>query len=109
GEPGALVDDHELLAVARERHEARAERLVDLFVERPVRDHHAEPGSHAGGRSTANWSVIAISREEKRKSAAGRPPVRPDSRCPPVGSSTPRRTSTRCRFVAETSCPSAAT
>ena len=33
----------------------------------------------------------------------------PLGRRPPAGSSTSRRSSTRCRFVAETSCPSAAT
>ena len=58
-----------------------------------------------GGRSTANWSVIASSRRRNRKSAAGRPPLRPGSRRPPVASSTSRRSSTRWRFVAESSCP----
>src|SRR6185437_6029053 len=62
-----------------------------------------------GGLSAANWSVISSRRERKRYSAAGRPPTRPGSRRSPVRSRTPRRRRTRCRFVAETSCPSAAT
>src|SRR5215211_119459 len=61
-----------------------------------------------GGRSTANWSVISRRWLWNRNSAAGRPPACPGGRDWPVGSSTPRRSNTRCRLVADTSCPSAA-
>src|SRR5439155_3846866 len=61
-----------------------------------------------GGRRTANSSVTSSHPERKRNTAAGRPPPRPAARRSPVLSITPRRRSTRCRLVAETSCPSAA-
>ena len=61
----------------------------------------------SGRSSTANWSVIASSFEWNRKTVAGRPPWGPGSRRSPVSSSSSRRTRTRWRFVAETSCPSA--
>ena len=61
------------------------------------------------GLSAANGSVISSVRSRKRKTSAGRPPARPDGRRSPVGTITSRRSSTRRRFVAETSWPSAAT
>ena len=61
------------------------------------------------GLSAANGSVISSLRSRKRKTSAGRPPARPEGRRSPVGSITSRRSSTRRRFVAETSWPSAAT
>ena len=61
-----------------------------------------------GGRSTANGSVTRSVRSANRNSAAGRPPAGPGARRSPVGSSTPRRVSTRCRLVADTWWPSAA-
>ncbi len=71
---------------------------------RVVRACHAHPG----GRSAAKGSVIASVCSRKRNTSAGRPPDRPGARRPPVGRSTPRRSSTRFRFVADTACPSAA-
>ena len=62
-----------------------------------------------GGRSTANASVTSRLRSVNRNSAAGRPPAGPGGAVAPVGSSRSRRVSTRCRFVADTGCPSAAT
>ena len=62
-----------------------------------------EIGRRSGGRSAANGSVISSACSENANSSAGRPPARPGSRRPPVGTSAPRRTSTRLRFVAETS------
>ena len=70
--------------------------------DRPLR------GQSLGGRSTANSSVTSSRGERKRKTAAGRPPPRPGVRRSPVASMTPRRSRTRWRFVADTSCPSAA-
>ena len=64
---------------------------------------------HLRGRSAAKGSVMARWRSRKRKTSAGRPPARPDGRRSPVGSITARRSSTRRRFVADTSWPSAAT
>ena len=61
-----------------------------------------------GGRNTANWSVTSSVRLRKRNTAAGRPPARPGTRWSPVVSSRRRRTSTRWRFVADTSWPRAA-
>jgi diguanylate cyclase (GGDEF)-like protein len=70
---------------------------------------YARPASvRLGGLSTANGSVTSSLGVRNRNSAGGRPPVRPGSRRPPVGSRTPRRTRTLWRFVAETSWPSAA-
>src|SRR5205823_9427091 len=62
-----------------------------------------------GGRSAANSSVTSRRCEANRNSAAGRPPARPEGRMPSTRSNTPRRSNTRWRFVADTSCPSAAT
>ena len=63
-----------------------------------------------GGRSVANASVTSSRCDAKRKSAAG-PPAGAARRAeaPSTRSRTPRRSSTRCRFVAATSWPSAAT
>ena len=75
---------------------------------RSRRPDSAPSSRSSGGRSTADWSVISSRRERKRKTAAGRPPVGPGSRRSPVASSSPRRRSTRWRFVVETGWPSAA-
>ena len=77
----------------------RAERA--RLAARPSRSSSARRAEHGAG------SVTSSSRDGTRNSAGGRPPLGP-SRRSPVCSSTPRRSSTRCRFVAETSYPSAA-
>ena len=114
--PGDQVDGE--LAVARledvqrqrrPRHQHRAQREQRkglghrVTVRRPAR--RCSPG----GRSTANASVTRSARSVNRNSAAGRPPAGPGwrdrRRSVPAA---PRRVSTRCRFVADTGCPSAA-
>src|SRR5205809_2462737 len=69
----------------------------------------AEGGApHSRGRKAANGFVTTREREANRYSAAGRPPADVGRDSPDVGSITSRRVKMRCRFVAETSCPSAA-
>ena len=45
----------------------------------------------SGGRRAANGSVISSACPANANSSAGRPPARPESRRPPVGTSAPRR------------------
>lgn len=59
--------------------------------------------SRCGGRNAANGSVTVSVVSRKRNTSAGRPPARPDGRRAPVGTSAPRRSRTRLRFVADTS------
>src|SRR5699024_7858169 len=60
------------------------------------------------GRKAANGSVISSFWRVNRNNAAGRPPDDVEGALSPVGSSWPRRLSTRCKFVADTSWPRAA-
>ena len=92
GQVPVLVLDREPPAARHARHARRHATLT-----RPT------PAEHPGGRSAANSSVISSRCDAKWNNAAGRPPERPGARIPPTRSSTPRRSSTRCRFVADTS------
>ena len=84
----------------------------------------ARPGDGArAGQGAAAGRRLALGRAQHRELIRDLEPARAEAverrrasaRCGrargarPVGSSTPRRSSTRCRFVAETACPSAAT
>ena len=72
------------------------------FPVRPAGRHSKLTQSWPGGRNAANSSVTRSWESVKWYSAAGRPPLRPDCAMVPVWVMTPRRTSTRCRFVAST-------
>src|SRR5699024_9009126 len=68
---------------------------------------YTPPQGMFGGRRTANSSVICRLRSRNRKSAAGRPPERPEGTARPVSSICPLRRRTRRRLVAATSWPRA--
>ena len=88
------------------RHGSTGSRPTPLASDRRRVAHKA--AQRRRGRSAANWSVISSCASRKRKTLRRTAAGAARARRSPVGSSTPRRTSTRWRFVAETSCPSAA-
>ena len=69
----------------------------------------AGEGRGDGGRKAAKALVTTSERDANSYKAAGRPPAAVGRAVPAVGWITLRRVRIRCRFVAETGWPSAAT